>query len=423
LNNFLDYILPVIYLFIGVGVVLKFRNKVSSTFAAGFIAFFIGLKVMCGLLYTWVMLRYIPSATADINLFFGDGLEMFHAFRQNPGNFPNYLRQQFLISDFDITRTDSDFIRTVFEGIKFIHFLLNFLSGGRLFTNVLLFNLIAAFLFLRCWAWMVVKWQDIWTGAWIFIFPSAFFFTSVILKEGIELCLIAALLPALDRFINKRSFWQVPGLLLLFSLLFFFKYLIAATFCGALVLYSLFSRYPNRKLLISAAGVFIAISLFFGLRNLHPRLNFPHIIIERRIEFSDLEANSALKMRTLTPDIISFTKALPEAIRNVLFRPLPGEEGKVFYNLFAIELLLFWAIICWMGFRSYRSGHWDPQPVTLAIFLFSLANLLIIGFTITNTGAIIRYRSIFMPGIGLLFWQCGSRMLFSRFEHIILRIK
>jgi hypothetical protein len=421
LETFVVYIIPLFYLLAGLWLILSRTGRVSANFSPLFIVGFVGLKAATGLLYTWVMLRFIPAAAADIDLFFGDGLEMYRTFWRDPSGFSEYLKEQFHISDFQLTRTDSDFIRTVFEGIKFIHFALNFMSGGELFTNVLLFNLLAAFLFLRCWAWMVEKWKSIWPGIWLFLFPSAFFFTSVILKEGIEWCLIAAILPALDRFLKKRRLWQIPGLVLLFSLLFFFKYLIAATFCGALVLYNLFLLYPQQKFAISITAVILSILLFFNAKHLHPALNFPAAIIERRMEFSELEANTAIDMRTLTPDAGSFLKALPEALRNIFLRPLPGEEAKVFYLVFSLEMFFFWAVMGWMVYRIFKTKFFEPTGFAVAITLFSLANLLIIGYTITNTGAIIRYRSIFLPGILLWFWPYGWHYLDARISQLILK--
>lgn len=405
----------------GLFLIVKAPGPIQRTFTTGFTVTFMLLKVATGLLYTWVMLRYIPSATADIDLFFGDGLAMYRSFWQNPAGFPAYLSQLFTITDFNLTQTDSDFIRTVFEGIKFIHFFLNFFSGGHLFTNVLLFNLLSGFLFLRCWAWMQHKWQSFWPGFWFFAFPSAFFFTSVILKEGIEWSLIAVILPALDAFMSKRRIWQLPGLIILFGLLFFFKYLIALTFCGCLFLYLLYCCFPGYKFRITVAFISLSAFLFFNASYLHPALNFPNAIIERRLEFAELEANSALTMRTLTPDGLSFLKALPEALRNVLLRPLPGEEGKVFYLAFFVEMLLFWGILGILLVRIFKSKSFRPGAFELAAGLFCLANILIIGYTITNTGAIIRYRSIFLPGLIFCLWQYAPKWLFYRFESYALK--
>ena len=367
------------------------------------LAFLFG-KIATGILYTWVMIRFIPSAKADIDLFFGDGLQMYHQFFEDPAGFPAYLANLFHISDFDIGRTDSDFIRTVFEGIKFIHFLLNFLSGGQLFTNVLLFNGLAAWLFLRCWVYLKRLTGSWWAGGWLFLFPSAFFFTSVILKEGIELSIIAAIIPILAAPGPNKPAVRFILLPFLFILLFFFKYLIAATFCTSLFLYLLYRKWPGQSMVTTLGAFLVGAICFFGVGKIHPALNLPQYIIDRREEFQKLEANTELTMRVLEPNAGSFARALPEALTNVFIRPLPWEVEKIFYYAFWAELYGLWFLLGFLALKAKGRLVESPGPELWAWLFFCLVNLVIIGFTITNTGAIIRYRSIFLPGVGCFLW-------------------
>lgn len=365
---------------------------------------------------------FIPSAAGDIELFFGGGLEMYRQFWNDPAGFPSYLAQTFAITDFRIGRTDSDFIRTVFDGIKFIHFLLNFLSGGHLFTNVLIFNCLASWLFLRCWVYLKQIFGNGWLGAWLFLFPSAFFFTSVILKEGIELCLIAGIIPLLSVMVKERRYGHYLLLMVLSLLLFFFKYLIAATFFASLVLFWLYRQFPARKALVTAGAVLLFLTVFFGAEKLHPALNLPQYIIDRRVEFQGLEANSALSMRSLQPNLSSFMAALPEAVYHVLFKPLPGEGGKMMYLVFSAEILFFWFLVVFLVFRGRIKGYISPGAEAWAFLLFALVNLLIIGYTITNIGAITRYRSIFIPGAGYFVWMfCNAPALLPRLNKVFGR--
>lgn len=400
---------------------MRSRFLGEAGFPRWFVLFFFTGKILTGILYTWVMLQFIPTATKDIELFFGGGLEMYDAFWKAPAAFPQYLAETFTISDFNIGNTDSDFIRTVFDGIKFIHFLLNFLSGGELYTNVLLFNCLAACLFLRCWVYLKKIFGQPWLGAWVFLFPSAFFFTSVILKEGIELSLISAIIPLLYLLSQKRTIGRVLSLILLLFLLFFFKYLVAATFLASLVLYMIFKRFPQYPKWISAFAVISFLVLFFNAGLIHPSLDLPQYIIERRLEFLELEANTELVMRPLEPTALSFAKALPEAIHNVLFRPWPGEGGKLTYLIFSAEIMVFWGLMAWLVLPRKQRVIMKSGPEGWAFLLFALINLLIIGYTITNTGAIIRYRSIFMPGIGYFIWMCCGGQYF--FHHLTGRFR
>jgi hypothetical protein len=408
LNFLLTYILPIFYALLLGFALFKSRLLKEGGIPPVFSLLFLYGKILTGLLYTYIMVQYIPAAAADIDLFYGGGLKMYHSFWQNPAGFPAYLADIFYISDFSIGNTDSDFVRTVFDGIKFIHFLLDFLSGGHLYTNVLIFNGLATWLFLRCWVYLKGFFGHWWLGGWIFLFPSAFFFTSVVLKEGIELCLMAAILPIVIHGIKSFNFWRTLLLFLLTALLFFFKYLIAATFFAALGLYWLYKKFPNRKLLITAACSLLFVIFFFGASNLHVSLNLPQYIINRRAEFQTLEANSALPMRNLKPTPVSFAAALPETLNHVLFKPMPGEGGKLTYLVFSAEMLFFWVFMLFLMVRACKRSVNMPGPEALAFFLFAMINLLIIGYTITNIGAITRYRSIFLPGIGYFFMMLGG---------------
>jgi hypothetical protein len=222
LDFVLQFLLPVAYAFSMAWLIWKNSFLRQHGIRPLYSLLFLAAKISIGILYTWIMIRFIPSAKADIDLFFGDGLQMYKVFWQNPQGFPTYLVDIFTITDFNIGKTDSDFIRTVFDGIKFIHFLLNFLSGGHLYTNVLLFNGLAAWLLLRCWVYLKKLTGSWWLGAWLFLFPSSFFFTSVLLKEGIEYCIMAAIIPLLLSVGEKFSFKRAIALPILFFLLFFF---------------------------------------------------------------------------------------------------------------------------------------------------------------------------------------------------------
>ncbi len=420
----ITYVIPAGYTFLFA--LMLFRSKLlrEAGMPPAFSLMFLFAKIITGVVYTYIMVHYIPAAKADIDLFYGGGLEMYKAFWQNPSGFPAYLADVFAISDFRIGHTDSDFIRTVFDGIKFIHFLLDFFSGGELYTNVLLFNGLASLLFLRCCVYLKQFLGHWWLGGWIFLFPSAFFFTSVVLKEGIELCLMAALIPLLLSKNNGVSVLRVLMIVLLTALMFFFKYLIAATFFGSLALFWVFKKFPDRKGLISLGVSALFVCVFFGASYLHEALNLPQYIINRRAEFQTLEANSALPMKPLTTDAGSFAAALPEAVNHVLFKPLPGEGGKKAYLVFAAEMLLFWGFLLFLILGTVRKGFARPGTEAWAFLLFALVNLLIIGYTITNIGAITRYRSIFLPGIGYFIWMlCRGSERISKWRSFLPGLK
>ncbi len=411
----LTYLLPCFY-FLGIGWFLMHSSLIKKQgFSVRFVLLFYTAKVLTGTFYTYVMVHLIPRGD-DIDLLFGGGLEIYNAFLFDPGSFPRYLAALFDIGDFNLGSTNSDFIRTVFDGIKFIHFLLDLLSGGRLYTNVLLFNGLCTFLYLRGWGFLRSWTGSLAFGGFVFAFPAAFFFTSVLLKEGIELCLIAAMLPLLYKISNgKGTIFRWFGVLLLFAGMFFFKYLIALTFLSLLILIWVLNRWKKYRWLLAGIASVLAITGFFTAGLLHPALDLPNYLVERRQEFQLLEANSVLTMQTLEPGFKGFVKALPEAVNNVFFRPLPGQGGKMIYYVFSLELLLFWGFLGFLGIKGNSKPLTEISPLAIGVLFFALVNLLIIGYTITNIGAIIRYRSVFMPFLAWFFWEWfQGRSLFKK---------
>lgn len=148
-----------------------------------------------------------------------------------------------------------------------------------------------------------------------------------------------------------------------------------------------------------------SILVFFGSAWLDVGFNLPAVIIGRQQEFLALDAASSIKMPVLEPNFWSYIKALPSAIGNVFFKPLPGEGGKLFYTVFTFEIAIFWAMMLAFAMRSGFKVNFSRISALIAgLTIFALAYLLIIGYTIPNIGATTRYRSIFIPFIGLFFY-------------------
>jgi hypothetical protein len=399
----LKYLLPLLYVIILCWLLQRDKKLLTNGVSRRLIILFFLGKCLAGIAYSYVMVHFIPKGD-DIALLFGGGLEMYQTFMHSPAEFFEQMRQLFTIDDFRLGHTDSDFIRTVFEGMRFIHFILDLFSFGHLYTNVILFNALAAWLFLRCWVFLK-NYLGSWTiGAWVFLFPSAFFYTSGILKEGIEMVLIAAILPIAYHLSKRITFGGTIGFLLLFVLLFFFKFLIAVTFLGVLIIWAFMSKYAKARLWIAGALTIAAVIGFFCAGYIIPSLNLPNYIVERQQEFLLLEANSVIPIPDLEPNFPSFVKGFPRAIINVLFRPLPGDGGKLMYLIYCFEIMAFWILIVYTAIKSRWINANKVPALVWSFFLFAIANLIIIGYSIPNIGAITRYRSIFLPFLGLFFW-------------------
>lgn len=357
----------------------------------------------------------------DVKLYFEDGLALYQTLLHSPAGFMAMLKQMFTIDDFALLNSHSDFIRTVSEGIKFIHFIANLFSGGNVYTNTILFNGLTTLAFLRCWIFLKNYTSGWVTGAWLFLLPSAFFYTSNILKESLAYAIIAILLPLGYKIYQSFRVKSFTVCFILFCLLFFFKFILAITFANAVFTWWLLSKYPKFKTAILISVTIGSIVVFFLAKNIHPALDFPAYMAQRQQEFLALKANSMMQVQMLQPTFTGFVKMLPSAIGNVLFKPLPGEGGQLLYLVHAIEIYALWAFIIYLAYKNrFKMQPGLVKSLFWSMLLFAISNLLIIGYIIPNIGAIVRYRSIFLPWVGIFCWQLFNGN--SRLPHLAASI-
>jgi hypothetical protein len=401
MSFFTIYILPFFYLLLLSFLLQRNKFLLQNGFSKTFIILFFIAKCLAGVINDHTSLQY----NGDVGLYFNDGLILYQTFLKDPAAFSKMVGQMFSISDFSLLNSHSSFIRTVFEGIKFIHFIADILSFGNVYTNTILFNGIASLVILRCWVFLKHYSSGWAAGAILFLMPSAFFFTSNILKEGLCFMLMAAILPLTYSLFQNIHFKKKLLLVVCYLLLFFFKFIIAITFAIALIGWGLIEKYPNKKSIITGGILVLCLLVFFGTKYLNPSLDFPSLLLQRQQEFMNLPAHSQIEVPTPAPSFPGFISVLPSIINNMLFKPLPGEGGKALYLVFSIEIFTFWSIAIFLFVKNrLRFSFTKVRPLFWAHAFYAMANLLIIGLIVPNIGAMVRYRSIFLPWLALFLW-------------------
>lgn len=398
---FVAYILPFIYLALFSFLLQRNCFLRQNGFKPWFVVVFFLFKCLAGIINDYSSFLF----SGDVVLYFNDGLALYHTLLHDPGNFMQMLKQMFSISDFGLFNSQSSFIRTVFEAIKFIHFVLNIFSFGNVYTNTILFNGLTCMAIFRCWIFLNNYSKTRVTGAILFLFPSAFFFSSNILKEGISVVILSILIPICYRVFQNARLKYLSVCFLLLLVLFFFKFIIAITFSVAIAGWFLMEKYPSKKPAVISFITIISITFFFAIKYVIPSLDLPAIVAHRQEEFIALKANSEIKVKQAEPTFPGFLKVLPSACNTVLFKPLPFEGGRRIYIFNSVEIFLFWAAVFFLFFfNRLRMDFAAIKPLYWALFFYAMANLLVIGFIVPNIGAIVRYRSIFLPWLAIFFW-------------------
>jgi hypothetical protein len=154
---------------------------------------------------------------------------------------------------------------------------------------------------------------------------------------------------------------------------------------AAFIWYLLENPKARRPLLLAAATLITLVIIAFDI---------PRAIAARQNEFYQLEGHSRLWLPALDGTWHSILKALPAATLNGLFEPLPGSGGQLIYLAFSAELLLIWAIVLISLLRRRRQIF---SPFNTFCLTFALTGMLTIGLIIPFAGAIVRYRSIYLP--------------------------
>ena len=368
----------------GYGIVkIPFVRK--SGIRPGLLLGLFALHVLTGCLHNVIAWRYYPEH--------GD---IWQSFQLSIGD-RHLLTSQFhqLLAD------NSRWTYFSHNGIKFVLMFLNLFSFDNLYIDTLLFafpvflgNIALYQVFRRRFP------ADPLTAITVFLLPSTLFWTACIHREGVLYMSLGFLFYCLDRTPRRILFAT-----LFFLLIAYFRPVVAALLIPALLAWWFTERpLPRRKTLLLAGACIALLVILLSV----PRLSaWPVTLLShQQSEFRDLEGHSRLYLPELDGSWNSVWHVLPTAVRNGLFEPLPGSGGQKIYLAFSIELLLIWTVV--LATITLHSTHplkprlSAPPPVSTLAFsrcclIFSLLGMLLIGAIVPFAGAIVRYRSLYLP--------------------------
>lgn len=268
---------------------------------------------------------------------------------------------------------------------------------GNFYTNTLFYNYAVfsgAILLYRATIPFIQK------GKWllifgIFLFPSALFFTSGIQKEGLIILCTGFIFYNFYRLLHAGfTFKRVIGFLSFFTLLFLLRNFTATILAPSLLIWVLCHYFPKKKWIILPSVFVLCILLFFGAKRINPSADFPKIVSERYIAFDTISrvSNTYLPMKMLEPDFEGFVRNAPVALQHAIF--LPSLPVSLKTLPFTLELYAVWIFLLFTIWKKRKSGN--LPALFIALGFFSFINIVMIGFTIPNLGAILRYRSIYL---------------------------
>lgn len=239
----------------------------------------------------------------------------------------------------------------------------------------------------------------------LFFMPSIIFWTSGLHKEVFIYLGFGCLLYGLKNFSSyPRAKWLIFGGLLLLGL--FRPYLLGICFplfIAFLILWKqkrfIFLKFSLVNSLIILSGILLSYAIWKG--------GIFSIFSNKQAEFLAEQGNSDVAILQIhSTNLWEIILTLPEILVQTIIQPVLWECKNIWQYLASLEVIgIFGFVIFVLIKRKFQKFKWDP---TLCFILFyALANLLIIGLLVDNTGAIARYRSIPLHTIALLFVHYG----------------
>jgi len=240
--------------------------------------------------------------------------------------------------------------------------------------------------------------------AFVFCIPSFLFWCSGVHKDGFIFMAVALSTFYFNEWVTRKRIFSegvfifTLCLFLLFSMRNFVLFLLLP----ALLTWYLCNRYPKRQIALTAGIYIAAIILFFSLRLINHTIDFPAYIINKQNEFKALAGNSQLVLPNLKPDLLSFIQFLPYAIDIVFFRPHLSEATSILYWPYLVENIFIYTLIIYSVVKFYSKRRAElcsssTKAFLMFCFVFAVSNFLLMGYTVTLTGAIVRYRAFVLP--------------------------
>ena len=237
----------------------------------------------------------------------------------------------------------------------------------------------------------------------VFFIPGVWFYCSGIHKDGLILSAIGMTIFAFQRGLqNGCKLKHVIAILLSLLLLFAFRNYVALAM--GLTLFVWFISTKTKKPAI-AFGLFALAGLtgFIASMYLPGSLNLAAFLASKQNEFQLLEGDSQFTNGILQPTPASFAGYLPVALDAVFLQPhLSFKSIATTLPFFAENIVLLVLILA-----AILSKQKTQKPAIIYACLFFCCILIFItGYTVTFAGAIVRYKTIYLPVLAGVLIMC-----------------
>lgn len=395
----LNIVLIIVYLIL-ISIVFTRINKKNETpihnkwLVAAFTA-----KVMAGFAYGFIYAHYFE--VSDSWMLYNESLKEYYNLLHNPSAFFSTDMQFSSVGDVFSNADGATWKNT--DDNLFIKLLgiLNVASGGNYYVTVVLFNFFPTlglyYLYVVTQKQMALN--RLFVFLLIFFLPSCLFWNSGIHKDGLIVFFTGVFVYCIQRVIyNKPRFLSIFTAAICFAFIFLFRNVTALLLLPGAIAWWWAVRSSSSKTYLPYIIIYgISIILFFATSLLPQKFNLPLQLAVKQHDFLSLKGGSLLPLTPLEPSVASYLKVLPQALNHVFLRPYPGEIAGIF-QLMSFAETLFVLFILIVTSWKFRSGIRSVllRPFSLFLICIAASALLLTGYTIPFTGAIVRYKSFYI---------------------------
>ena len=230
-----------------------------------------------------------------------------------------------------------------------------------------------------------------------FLIPSFLYWTSGLHKEGLIFTGLSLMIYHLYFGFKERKFpvYRILLIFLGFFLVIILRNFLVLPLLPPLVAWILCYKIKLKPVFIYTIVFAVFLTLFFTAKYFIPGLDLPQSVVVKQQEFIKLQGHSSVAVNELKPTFTSFLINAPQAFTLSLLRPYPSDVKHLLSLAAAMEVVLI--LLFFLVFLFWRKNGIVFSPFLLFCLFFSFGVLFMIGYSVNNLGAIVRYRSIVFP--------------------------
>ena len=396
------YLLFAAYLVLFAWLVTKIKFFTRSGFSSSQLVIIFLLKVMAGIFYGWIGIYYGQMAQMiDTWAYHVESLKEYHLLTTHPVDFFTSLFHNSYENGYTnfLSSRNSWWNDVKANFLIKIMAVFDLFSFGNYYVNVIFYSFISLFGPMAIYRVMkdLYPRQKVPLLIAVFLVPSFIYWTSGLHKEGLIFVGLSLIVYHIYIGFKEKSFTASRVLMILvgFLLMLILRNFLILPLISPLLAWIICHKVKLKPALVFTGVFAIFLLLFFTAKYIVPGVDLPRSVVDKRQDFIQLQGHSSVAVNDLKPTFTSFLQNAPEAFSLAILRPYPSDVRHLLSLAAAIEtsaILLFFLV-----FLFWRKKGVHFSPLLLFCLFFSAGVLFMIGYSVNNLGAIVRYRSIVFP--------------------------